>query len=255
MTEAQKGGTQVRPVDFRTALDIDMATKGINERELGRLLGLSQQSISKWRHRGFPPLYRVDDLKVIFGPNSQIAKIDFAKFAADIPKLRISAPPNVPETRTVAAEDPLTAVRNWRNAQDLQIVGGIPAALRGNLTLHAEVGYASSKLAVGVLMAARGAPAVPERVAEKALRLLARKVTNPGLRVAVAVVEGDLASIHAAQLTERWERSRQSMAPALEALGVELWRVASGAEVAHRICDAEGVAFREATEVPDEFLE
>jgi hypothetical protein len=82
-------------VGFKAALDADMLRKGINERLLGQTLNVSQQSISKWRHRGFPPLYRVRQLVEYFGPNSDIAKLDFVNLMVDTPRVRVQPPVNV----------------------------------------------------------------------------------------------------------------------------------------------------------------
>lgn len=269
MTVSQNQGLSAR--DFRTALDIDMAIKGINERELGKLLGLSQQSISKWRHRGFPPLYRVDDLKAIFGPDSNIGRMDFTQFAREVPKLRISAPPNVPETKvprhpsrtfsmpqafTVpqAFTDPTSAVRAWRSDQELKLVRGLPGALRVNL--QEERGfpdYLSDKLAVGVVMSPRGPLTVPERAAERALRLLALRAERkqPELRLAVAIVQGDVPSIHALEPFQvRWDRALNALTQMAQQLSFEVWVVPGGAELALAICDIEGVQPRE---IPDDY--
>jgi transcriptional regulator with XRE-family HTH domain len=242
--------------DFRKALDIDMATLGINARELGKRLGVSQQSVSKWRHRGFPPLYRVDELKAIFGPNSNIGRIDFAQFAREVPRLRVSVPSNVPgatsqqasAARAVSASDNSVDIRAWVMEQELGLMRGLPGSLR--IHLHGEKGvdYASDTLAVDVVASARGPLQVPEKLSHALLKLLALRASSgkPGMRLAVAVIEGEVhqrdRTAHAA-VQARWERMLSEIKQAADALGAEILIVKSGVEVAMAICAIEGVAF------------
>lgn len=258
MTTIQNAG--LNPKDFRTALDMDMAAKGINERELGVLLGLSQQSISKWRHRGFPPLYRVDDLRAVFGNDSNIGRMDFTQFAKDVARLRVVAPPNVPDPVTPRAQpsmhggdrqgagathsDQVAAIRAWRADQERDMMFSLPGVLRTHLSKTGSVDYYSPKLAVQVLMSARGPLIMPERVSDRALRLLAARATqgNAEQRLAVAVVLGDVPVPPGGEMTaQRWSRALKGLEDTLKAVGVDLWVVEKGTEVAQEICRVEGV--------------
>lgn len=268
MSTSQNPG--LNPKDFRTALDIAMATKGINERELGALLGLSQQSISKWWHRGFPPLYRVNDLKAVFGPDSNIGRMDFSHFAKDVVRLWVVAPPNVPDAmfprvaptlhRDVGADgqfDPLAAVRAWRSEQESHLMYGLPGGLRPNLTRAlGGTAYESPALAVGVVLSARGPVLMPERVSDRALRLLAARATGPHKeqKLAVAIVMGDVPpQIGTTHLVDRWPRVLKNLTEMFQAVGVTLWVFHTGTEIAQAICEVEGVAFEQPeTQAPEE---
>ena len=87
---------QYTPPDFRTALGLDMARDNMIGLDLGARLGVKQQSISKWKARNFPPLYRVKDLLAVFGPESYDAKLDLPNKLAQTPRLRIAVPGTAP---------------------------------------------------------------------------------------------------------------------------------------------------------------
>lgn len=71
--------TTERILTFNTALREDLARLGINDRVLAQRLGLSQQAISKWRTRGFPPIARWKDLIDILGENGALATLGIAE--------------------------------------------------------------------------------------------------------------------------------------------------------------------------------
>jgi hypothetical protein len=113
-----------------------MAMKGLNERALGQKIGVSQQAISKWRSRGFPPAYRWEQLKEMLGPESYTARLQFQDLVGVGTRLRVDAPSNVPPVPETARVDRVVApVRSlaevhsadasWTRVLDL-----LPPALR-----------------------------------------------------------------------------------------------------------------------------
>jgi hypothetical protein len=234
--------------DFRTALDIDMATKGLNERELGRLLGLSQQSVSKWRHRNFPPLYRVDELKSIFGPDSQIGRMDFGRLAMETPKLRVSAPTGVhtnkpdPQKQGVLEANEAKA---WRDGQWLDFMGHLPGALRVHYRPDSANGvdYRSNRVVACALMAPRGVPAIPEVLSDLLVRGLAERTEQaPEANVVVFVVKGAFKALRE-DTGDRWARISPRLHHQFNLLGARLIEVTSGVEMAQVICASEGVKY------------
>lgn len=117
------------PSDFRTALDMDMAAKGLNERTLGDKLGVSQQSISKWRKRNFPPLYRLDQLREILGADSYVARMDFAQMVRDMPRTRLVAPSNV-EVPAYSGTEPAAFTKTRVQLTPIGPAGAVWAAAR-----------------------------------------------------------------------------------------------------------------------------
>lgn len=254
MTTSQNPGLSAR--DFRTALDIDMATKGINERELGKLLGLSQQSISKWRHRGFPPLYRVEDLKAIFGPDSNIGRMDFTLFAREVPKLRISAPTNVPEAINVPNRshtklvDALTTklLGDWEESQKGHFVMSLPSkmragafpddALRAGQGIAFRTTYESDKL---VLVATFAADHEAEyHMLKSALLLLAAEKLGAikDRKMAVAMVAPERSPV-TARVGTGVPESRAAAIHVIETTGVQVVICNSGQQLAQYVVENE----------------
>ena len=102
-------------------------------------------------------------------------------------------------------------------------------------------------------MSPRGPLVVPERASERVMRLLALRAERrqPDLRLALAIVQGDLPSIHAMEpIQARWARALQNLTRMSEHLSYDLWIVPGGGELALAICDAEGVR---PSELPAEY--
>lgn len=119
------------PTDFRTALELDMAQREMLERELGQRLGVSQQSISKWKARNFPPLYRVKDLIEVFGPDSHIARLDLPNMLARTPRLRIAAHGTEPEQVQRASKFPPAAhVAALQQLAPINLTSALPDGLQ-----------------------------------------------------------------------------------------------------------------------------
>lgn len=61
---------------FREAFKVDLANAKMSEASLAKRLGIKQQAVNKWVGRGFPPLSRLQELRDIFGPTSELSKMD-----------------------------------------------------------------------------------------------------------------------------------------------------------------------------------
>ena len=169
------------PTDFRTALELDMAQREMLERELGQRLGVSQQSISKWKARNFPPLYRVKDLLEVFGPDSHIARLDLPNMLARTPRLRIAAHGTEPEQVQRASKFPpvdhvaaIQRVTRVDFAQDLperlqRYAGGSGPALAGKpLKTEYNSGLVCAYIKPGVRMSRVGCTGIMTLAAAKA---------------------------------------------------------------------------------------
>lgn len=227
-----------QPTDFRTALDLDLTVLQMNERTLGERMGVTQQAISKWRKRGFPPAYRWEQLKEILGPGSYTARLQFADLARAGLRLRVEAPVNVPPVpesvqgnRTAA---PARSLEELQDADDawLRVLGMLPAAIRPaapRTTLHAGcttavVDYAGPRLALDFVVSPR--PHAPANISQPLLKLAALRAGDPSLRVVLCLLAPEGAE--AARLRIGYG----------SALGVETWVLSSEAEAAQRIAQA-----------------
>ncbi len=99
---------------FGQALDLDLAARGMKDADLGKAIGVTQQSVNKWRKRGFPPPYRLGDMQRVLGADSHLAKLDMGKILDSTPRLRREAPRG--STAGAAAVGAAT------------LVGGVPVA-------------------------------------------------------------------------------------------------------------------------------
>ena len=98
-------------LSFVQALDLDLAAHGMKDAGLGKRVGVSQQSINKWRQRGFPPSYRLQELQDVFGPNSHLAKLNMEGIYANAARLRQTHPKGtLPAGGTEVAGDALTTL-------------------------------------------------------------------------------------------------------------------------------------------------
>lgn len=234
--------TQLSP--FAAALRADMADLSINPRMLGQRLGITQQAVDKWVRRGFPPPNRINDLVAALGRDSHVARLTteemFGSPKAPAPQERR---PNVATAPAPGAS--VDVLRRAQETAEREFVEALPRELRMN-TMHGRGGscggppgirldYCSNKLLldVRVRLAGAGRPTA----APAALRLLAAHQqfsrTAPGAtprRMVLAVVT---------PLPEDEARAGESLALAGQ-LGIEVWVCRSGAELAERVCDAEG---------------
>lgn len=60
--------------DFREVFGRDMARVGLTDAALGAKMRVSQQSVSRWKSRKFPPIRRWRELLVHLGPDSELSK-------------------------------------------------------------------------------------------------------------------------------------------------------------------------------------
>lgn len=233
------------PTDFRTALELDMAQHEMLERELGQRMGVSQQSISKWKARNFPPLYRVKDLIEVFGPNSYIARLDLPNMLARTPRLRIAAHGTEPEqvqraNRFPPAEHVVAIQQATRVdfSSDLpeslkRYVGGSGPVVAGKpLKTEYNSGLVCAYVKPGVRMSRMSCTGI--------MTLAAAKIENADERsyvIAFVLSEG-------VGLDEVVHPDMQACA---KTLGVEVWGCRDTAELAARLSEKEyGTTFSSA---------
>lgn len=236
---------QYIPEDFRTALELDMARHNMLERDLGARIGVSQQSISKWKARNFPPLYRVKDLLAVLGPDSYVAKLDLPNRLAQTPRLRITEPGTEPTHVSRAPKFPTTEhLAAVRQVGVNVIVHDLEAALPGALKEYAgaegpsfrgkalKTEYHSPNLVVfvkpGVSHSAHAATGVLTLAAAKAALSC---LPNPQQFIMAFVLCPGVPAddvVHASTLH------------CAEALGVQVWVCGTMQELATRIEHTEG---------------
>jgi hypothetical protein len=230
--------------DFATALALDLAAKRMNERLLGKQIGLTQQAINKWRVRGFPPPYRLEQLREIFGPDSHVARIPFASMLQGTPRLRMEAPINVPQgsnalrvTRTADRSTSLQTEAQAGEAWD-QLLGYLPdsareCARRDLLPVGASevpVDFLSARLA---LEFRKVGDAKGVCLSRALLKLAAIKRQHPGLRAVLCLLgDGNLGAEAKAHIEFA------------ESIGVEVWEVQHVMEAAAMISGIEAYPWR-----------
>jgi DNA-binding transcriptional regulator YiaG len=74
---------------FVTAIKTDIANLKITETSFATSIGIQQQSFRKWIIDGYPPVNRIDQMLDYFGPNSNVAKIDFSDIINQKNKIKI----------------------------------------------------------------------------------------------------------------------------------------------------------------------
>lgn len=226
--------------DFKTALTMDMMLKGLNERTLGQKIGVTQQAISKWVKRGFPPAYRWDQLKAVFGPDSHLARLTFERIAteANASRLRAEAPSNVPAVPEVAQiarvantqrslADIYGAEAAWMRVVKLLPPGVQEAAGRTNLPagrFPATVDFFQFPVAVEFVVSHKAG--VPTNLSQPLLKLAAIKKANPEVRTALCLLAPNGA-----------DNARTRLGYG-ELLGVETWVCATEEEAAIAIAAA-----------------
>ena len=238
---------QYTPTDFRTALELDMARHNMIERDLGARLGVRQQSISKWKARNFPPLYRVKDLIAVFGPESYVAKLDLPNKLAQTPRLRIAVPGTTPTqvqraprftsvehhaalrqaAAAVAAADTSTDIRSVL-PEHLKPFAGAEGPLFNGKPLKTE--YSSPTLAASIKPGVRhSALAATGVLTLAAARATCNAASTPTFVMAFVLEKGVLAD----------EVIHPSTLACADALGVQVWLADSVTELATRIQELE----------------
>lgn len=238
---------------FADALRADMEALRINPRILGQRLGITQQAVDKWIRRGFPPPNRINELVETLGRGGAVARLTpeqmYGASSADAAHVRTapavhgaaSALP-VPRHRVPGSEVLRTAQRQADKDFEAALpsdlytytINGRMPGLGGVIRLD----YASPKLLLDIK--ARPSDGPPASSAHTVLRLLAARdvitrmtPNHPTPRVVLALVSD--AHADALRETESHKLAAQ--------LGVEVWVCASGADVAARVCDAEGYEY------------
>ena len=223
-----------QPTDFKTALDLDMAMKGINERVLGERIGVSQQAISKWRARGFPPAYRWEQLRTLLGPESYTAQLQFPTLVSAGHRLRVAPPSNVPqvpeseqgnrlEAHTRSMGDVHNADASWLRVLSLLPEAVRPVAPRATLRagrVSAAVDYAGPNLVLDFVASARA------NVSQPLLKLAALKAADPSMRTVLCLLS---------PMGADFARQRIGYG---EMLGVETWIAVSEEDAAAQITRA-----------------
>lgn len=232
------------PTDFRTALEMDMERAQMLEKELGARLGVSQQSISKWKARNFPPLYRVKQLIEVLGHDSYVAKLDLPNMLANTPRLRIAVPSKENGPPVLPRGQYPTHVPAQPAVAQEDLADYLPAPLRGYVGAqgpalgdrHVRADYHSEHLALlvkridvlgsNMLMA----PAILTLAAARAASNLPTKT----FALAIILNGSTTAQTEARVLPV-------SLRESAKALGVEIWIVAGVRGLQARISEVEGV--------------
>lgn len=250
------------PTDFRTALELDMERLKMLEKDLGARMGVSQQSISKWKARNFPPLYRVKDLVAVLGADSYVAKLDLPNMLANTPRLRIavpskeSGPPVLPSTPYPTRHAASVALAREELSEyvpsALQSYVGAQGPSLGDR--HVRADYHSPRLAL--LVKRTNPTTINLQMAAPILALAAARAASgdPEKVFALAII------VEAETDLEREARAMPiSLRESAKALGVEIWILPGVRELRARISKVEGLpetasAHSEEFEDEDEFL-
>lgn len=241
-TFADEPRREIAP-DFATALALDLAAKNMNERLLGKQIGLTQQAINRWRTRGFPPPYRLEQLRSIFGPDSHVARIPLLSMLQGTPRLRMEAPTNVaqvPDTQRVSHTAGRSSVPEEARADDAwtKLLGYLPEeaqerARREMLPVGdrgVPVDYLSPLLA---LEFRKVGDARTICLSRPLLKLAAIKKEHPEKRAVLCLLgDGNLGAEAKAQITFA------------ESIGVEVWSVQHVMEAAAMISGIEAYPWR-----------
>jgi hypothetical protein len=240
--------------DFKQAMLKDMERKELSEGGLGKELGISQQAVHKWIDRGFPPMSRLADLKAILGADGEVARMTneqiYGERVSRTPKLPAadapSAAPAAPRSKFVAESE---LVKAYAARESEQFKAHLPPALEHNreikfrpatLGLAGRIDYASDSLVVEISYA-HGVMWSQSWSSSMLRLMLYRDVACPTARTVFLLVCAD-----------KDVRFPRLVTLASEKYGVELVRVASGAEAAAFIAEAEGEDLAEPYEPDDE---
>lgn len=228
--------------DFKTAIQYDMDVKELSEAGLGKLMGISQQAVHKWIDRGFPPLSRLDELKGILGVHSKVAQMTHEQLFGDRLSRTPKMPPaDAPSAAQAAPRSKLAVesemVRRFEAQESAQFKAHLPPALAHNLEIKfspdtlgraGRIDYASDDLVVEISYA-HGAMWNQSWSAAMLRLMLYRDLACPAARTVFLLV-----------CVDKDARFPKLVTLAAEKYGVELVRVASGAEAAAFIAEAEG---------------
>ena len=236
--------------DFATALALDLAAKNMNERLLGQQIGLTQQAINKWRARGFPPPYRLEQLRGIFGPDSHVARIPFASMVQGAPRLRMEAPVNVPQVpnaqRITHNVGPPTFQAEARaDAAWADLLRHLPPQAREHTQRATLVVAGAGEVAVDFLsprlalefrtVGASGGVCLSSPL----IKLAALKLEYPARRAVMCLLN-----------TNALNAEAQGHIRFAEVLGVEVWVVHHAMEAAAMISGIEAYPWRGGAEAP-----
>ena len=72
---------------FVEAIKTDLANLKITETSFSTSIGIKQQSFKKWKVNGYPPANRIQQMLDYFGPESNVAKIDYSEVIEAKPKV------------------------------------------------------------------------------------------------------------------------------------------------------------------------
>lgn len=192
-------------MNFTQALELDCARLGITETEVARRMEISQQAVSKWKHRGFPTLYRMDELVKALGGSGEVANLDRVE---------------------------LHALASAYKAKQLAERKLKPAAATARTKARAAQGD-STELIVKV----KKAPGTPSpNVAATLLELAAQRVLR-GLAISATVVLALVTDIAPDDMDEEYKRNVKHA----QALGVEVWHCRDDLELSRRVAERKGI--------------
>lgn len=94
------------PSDLKTALHVDLEAKGLTQDDMGRAMGVSQQSVSKWIAAQKIPEARVDQLRQLLGPDSHTVQFLAAQYQRKARGMGALPSISLPEAPDYLQEEP-----------------------------------------------------------------------------------------------------------------------------------------------------
>lgn len=104
------------PPDLKTALHIDLEAKGLTQDDMGRAMGVSQQSVSKWIAAQKIPEARVEQLRQLLGPDSYTVQFLAAQYQRKAQGMAQGSAPATPTQPGLLQQEPPVYVVDARTA-------------------------------------------------------------------------------------------------------------------------------------------
>lgn len=205
----------VSKMTFRQALNADMERTRHTEASLGKLMGISAQSVGNWKLRGFAPPVRVEQMIGIFGEGCALSKLTPAPLKVREPRVRYEVPGVLERAANLI----------YRQDHTAEFYEALPYPLRKNMRRPNSPDYVGLKVSAEVFVIAPGSRAS----ASDAILLLLQAETPARVLYVVSESPAPLESLiqrHVREVAERYN--------------VEIKLVASGREAAEDICRIEG---------------
>lgn len=229
-------------LDFRQALKLDMERKGLTGADIGRAMGITQQAVHRWLERGFPPVSKLSTLLELLGPDSAVSKLDHAELYNERSRARVYWTEPLPTVHQFKATPSVALAR----IMEKDFSTAIPEHLRSNLERvvpteygDAALDYLGNRVAAEVVMVTNAFAS--RNIHAAMLRLVTlTQMTDSRLQMLLIVVT-----------TDPEVRLNPVVLAAAQVFNVQIVKVASGAEAAQVVANAEDTKVPEVIE-PDE---